>query len=135
MVPTTEQIHARREATPLPIRRRQPASSESLRPPNSPLARRIASPVLSPSPIQAKPKWIQNIHKFPQQHPGPVRGPAPIPIFANGYHPHVHIAKLPIHTRPLMAGKFDSPVHDIQKSNRWDPQYHAGVKAPGARPY
>ncbi len=137
-VPAAEQNHARRGATPLPIRRRQPAFSKSPLPPNSPLARRHASPVLSPSPVQAKPKWIQNIqnvHKFPQQHPGPIRGPAPIPISANGHHARVHIAKMPIHPPPLMAGKFNGAVHDIQKSNRWDPQYHAGVKAPGARPY
>ena len=135
-VRTAEQSHARR-ATTLPPHQR--AFSQPLQRPRSPLARREARPVpvLSPSPIQAK--WVQNIQNIhQQQRPGPIRGPAPIPrpaIFANGHHPHVHIAKLPIHSAPLMAGKSDGPVHDIQKSNRWDPHYHAGVKAPGVRPY
>lgn len=137
IIPTVEQTHARREATTLPIR--PLALVRSLLLPDSPLARRDARPALSSPPIQAK--WIhniQNVHRLPQQHPSPIRGPAPIPrpaIFANHHHPRVHTAKVPIQRTPLVAGQLDMPVHDIQKSNRWDPQYHAGVKAPGARPY
>ena len=130
-IPTVEQNHARREATTLPIPIRQLALVRSLLLPDSPLplARRVQA------------KWvqnIQNIHKLPQQHPSPIRGPAPIPrpaVFANAHHPRVHTAKVPIQRTPLVAGQLDAPVHDIQKSNRWGPQYHAGVKAPSARPY
>jgi hypothetical protein len=136
IVPTAEQNHARRGATTLPTRHR--ASIRSLLLLGSSLVRRDARPGLSPPPVQAK--WvqnIQNIHRLPQQHSGPIRGHAPIPrpaIFASGHHPRVHIAKVPIQRAPLLAGKLDGPIHDIQKSNRWDPLYHAGVKAPGVRP-
>jgi len=138
-VTTAEKNHARRGATKLPTR--PPALVRSLSPSDSPLVRRDARPVLSPPPVQAN--WvqnIQNIHRLPQQHPSPIRGPAPIPrpaIFASGHHhhhPRVHIAKVPIQRTPVVAGRLNGPVHDIQKSSRWDPHNHAGLKTPGARP-
>lgn len=129
---------ARRGAkTPTP-QIRQPALTRPLPVPDSPLTHHDnTGPDMSPPPVRAKRfEAVQNVRKLPQHRP--IRGPAPIlrpAIFANGHHPSVHIARLPIQRPPLVAGHLNGPVHDIQKSSKWDPQYHAGVKSPRLRPY
>jgi hypothetical protein len=137
IVPVAEQNHTHRRAT-TPPPTVQPALDRRLLRPNSHLAHRNVGPVLSPRPVASKRvQAVREIRRLP--YPGPIRGPAPIPhpapIFANNRRPRVHIAKLPIQRGPLVAGHFDGTVHDIQKSSRWDPQYHAGVKTPIIRPY
>ena len=132
---TAEQNHARRGPAVPPTRHTEPE-----RPADLPLIRRAPRPVPVMFPPTVKhAQTVQNVYK-PLQHPGsnPIRRPAPIPrpaIFASSLHPHVQIAKSPIQRPPSPAGHPGGYVHDIQKSSRWGPQHHTGVKGPGVRPY